>query len=131
MATTRILDTYLHIRDGGGIGAVPVGEAFWRDLAEGRLPQLEEGRLMSAFTFDGSWSTWERHPSGDELVMLLSGSVTLVLEAEGGETSVGLASPGDYVVVPCGTWHTARTAVTTTLLFLTPGAGTEHRPVGV
>ena len=24
-----------------------------------------------------------------------------------------------------------RTAVTTTLLFLTPGAGTEHRPVGI
>jgi hypothetical protein len=35
----------------------------------------------------------------------------------------------DHVLVPPNTWHTVRTEVATTMLFLTPGAGTEHRPV--
>jgi quercetin dioxygenase-like cupin family protein len=42
---------------------------------------------------------------------------------------VHLAKPGSYVLVPTNTWHTARTDVATTMLFLTPGLGTEHRPV--
>ena len=49
---------------------------------------------------------------------------------QGEEKSVALTDPGAYVLVPRGVWHTARTSVHTTLLFLTPGAGTEHRPVG-
>jgi oxalate decarboxylase/phosphoglucose isomerase-like protein (cupin superfamily) len=73
----------------------------------------------------------ERHPAGEELVMLLSGAATLVLEDESGqEQSVHLSDPGSYVLVPRNVWHTARTSVPTTMLFLTPGAGTEHRPVG-
>ena len=84
---------------------------------------------MSAFAFSEPWATWERHPGGDELVMLLSGAVTLVLDVMGEEQSVLLTEPGAYVLVPRGTWHTAKTSVPTTMLFLTPGAGTEHRPV--
>ena len=85
---------------------------------------------MSAFTFSEPWSTWERHPAGEEVVMLLSGAATLVLEESGQERTVPLDEPGAYVLVPRNTWHTARTTLPTTLLFLTPGAGTEHRPVG-
>jgi oxalate decarboxylase/phosphoglucose isomerase-like protein (cupin superfamily) len=60
--------------------------------------------------------------------MLLSGAATLLLEAPDGERAVRLLEPGDYVLVPANTWHTARTEVPTTMLFLTPGAGTEHKP---
>jgi hypothetical protein len=35
----------------------------------------------------------------------------------------------DHVLVPPNTWHTVRTEVATTMLFLTPGADTEHRTV--
>jgi mannose-6-phosphate isomerase-like protein (cupin superfamily) len=124
----NILGTYLHVRDDGCTQAVAVDASFWSDVAEGRHPQLDEGRLMSAFTFSAPWPTWERHPAGEELVILLSGSATVVLELDDGERSVELRRPGDFVLVPPGTWHTAKTAVTTTMLFLTPGAGTEHRP---
>lgn len=72
---------------------------------------------------------WERHPAGEELVMLLSGAATVVLEEAGQERIVQLSDPGAYVLVPQNVWHTARTSVPTTMLFLTPGAGTEHRPV--
>ena len=84
---------------------------------------------MTAFTFSESWATWERHPAGAELVMLLSGAATVVLEEQDQERTVELDQPGAYVLVPPNVWHTARTTVPTTMLFLTPGAGTEHRPV--
>jgi mannose-6-phosphate isomerase-like protein (cupin superfamily) len=125
-----ILSTYLHVRDGGKTDAIPVSESFWEELAVGAYPQLDQGRLMSAFTFSEPWPMWERHPAGEELVMLLSGAVTVVLEESGQERAVQLSDPGSYVLVPRNVWHTAKTIVPTTMLFLTPGAGTEHRPVG-
>lgn len=131
MSSARhILDTYLHFRDGGRVDPVPVSEAFWGELAAGKLPELDQGRLMTAFTFSEPWSMWERHPAGEELVMLLEGVATLVLEEDGQQRTVEPSQPGSYVLVPQGVWHTARTGVQTTMLFLTPGTGTEHRPVG-
>jgi quercetin dioxygenase-like cupin family protein len=84
---------------------------------------------MSAFTFSGPWGTWERHPAGEELVMLLSGAATLLLDESGVTRTVSLANVGEYVLIPPGVWHTASTHVPTTMLFLTPGKGTEHKPV--
>lgn len=131
MNTARnILSTYLHFGDKGEAETIDVSDSFWAALSSGAMPELDQGRLMSAFSFSEPWATWERHPEGDELVMLLAGAVTVVLEVQGEEKPVALADPGAYVLVPRGVWHTARTSVHTTLLFLTPGAGTEHRPVG-
>ncbi|MFT3777250.1 MAG: cupin domain-containing protein [Ottowia sp.] len=124
-----ISSTYLHFQDSGRVDAIPVSASFWAEVMAGRHPQLNQGRLMTAFTFSEPWATWERHPAGEELVMLLSGAVTLLLEESGQEQAVQLNSPGSYVVVPRNVWHTARTAAPTTMLFMTPGAGTEHRPV--
>jgi hypothetical protein len=69
--------------------------------------------LIATFAFDADWPTWERHPAGDELVCLLSGSATLVLDGDRGQ----------------GTWHTARTRVASNMLFVTPGEGTENKPL--
>jgi mannose-6-phosphate isomerase-like protein (cupin superfamily) len=131
MSTAKeILGTYLHVRDGGKTDAISVSDSFWEEVAGGAYPQLDQGRLMSAFTFSEPWSTWERHPAGEELVMLLSGTATIVLEDSGQERAVQLSDPGSYVLVPQNVWHTAKTTVPTTMLFLTPGAGTDHRPIG-
>jgi oxalate decarboxylase/phosphoglucose isomerase-like protein (cupin superfamily) len=130
-ASADILSTYLHFRDDGRADAIPVSDSFWQELAAGKHSQLAQGRLMSAFSFSEPWSMWERHPAGEELVMLISGGATLVLEESGQERSVHLNTPGSYVLVPRNVWHTVRTAVPATMLFLTPGAGTQHRPVGV
>jgi mannose-6-phosphate isomerase-like protein (cupin superfamily) len=85
--------------------------------------------LISSFSFDSDWPTWEMHPVGDELVCLLSGDVTMVLARGGAEERIHLRDPGSYVVVPKGTWHTARTSVPTKMLFVTPGQGTENKPI--
>ena len=125
----NILHTYLHVQDGGKTKQVAVSEQFWGDLVSGTRPELDQGRLMSAFSFSTDWPSWERHPAGEELVMLLSGSAMLLLEEADGERELLLDTVGSYILVPQGVWHTARTTQPTTLLFLTPGASTEHRPV--
>ena len=83
--------------------------------------------LVSSFAFDADWPTWEMHPAGDEIVVLLSGVATFMMERDGGEVSVELVRPGDYAVVPKGTWHTAKTSSSTRMLFITPGEGTRNR----
>jgi mannose-6-phosphate isomerase-like protein (cupin superfamily) len=123
-----IQSTYLHFRNDGRASVLPTSASFWEELASGKFPELDQGRLMSAFTFAEPWPTWERHPEGEELVMLLAGAATLVLDDEGDERALSLNQVGAYVLIPQGVWHTARTSVPTTMLFLTPGAGTEHRP---
>jgi mannose-6-phosphate isomerase-like protein (cupin superfamily) len=125
----KILHSYLHVQDGGKTEQIAVTEQFWSDVVNSARPELNQGRLMSAFSFSENWPSWERHPAGEELVMLLSGSAVLLLEEASGERALRLDTVGSYVLVPQGLWHTARTTQPTTLLFLTPGAGTEHRPV--
>lgn len=125
-----ILTSYLHFRDDGRADMVTVSPAFWKELTGGKHPELDNGRLMTAFSFSEPWSMWERHPAGEELVMLLSGAATVALEEVGQERVVQLTEPGGYVLIPRNVWHTARTSVPTTMVFLTPGAGTEHRPLG-
>ena len=60
--------------------------------------------------------------------MLLTGAAVVVLDEPLGMREILLDRSGAYVLIPPGVWHTARTDVPTTMLFLTPGAGTEHRP---
>lgn len=119
---------YLHLDDGGKASIIPVTEDFWPKVMSGQMPQLDQGRLMTCFSFDADWSSWERHPAGEEAVILLSGSAELLLETPGGVRSVTLTEPGSYVLVPRDIWHTAKTRVPTKMLFITPGAGTENRP---
>jgi mannose-6-phosphate isomerase-like protein (cupin superfamily) len=49
-------------------------------------------------------SEWEQHSAGDEIVMALSGSTTVVLLKGGLEEKIALHE-GDLTVVPQGLWH--------------------------
>lgn len=70
----------------------------------------------------------EMHPDGDELLILLSGRVDVVLESEGGERKVAV-SPGQGVIVPRGVWHRVLIREPSRIVFVTPGPGGEHRPL--
>ncbi|WOJ98083.1 cupin [Congregibacter brevis] len=85
--------------------------------------------LVACHEFDADWGSWEMHPAGDELVVLMSGRVTMILLNGETETSLSLEEPGSYVVVPKGLWHTALIAEPTKMLFMTPGEGTLHAEV--
>ena len=47
----------------------------------------DEGRLVCVIPQEATWDSWERHPAGEEVVVLLSGRVDLVQELDGQNTS--------------------------------------------
>lgn len=128
-ASPSLETTYVHLRDDRSAVPIPLTPTLWPELTSNRRPELLPGRLGMVFSFTESWPTWEIHPSGDELVVLLEGRARLVLEATDGERTIALERPGEFVLVPRGTWHTARIDSPCRMLFLTPGEGTENRPV--
>jgi mannose-6-phosphate isomerase-like protein (cupin superfamily) len=86
-----------------------------------------EGRLVSIHTFSESWSTWEMHPRGDELVVCLSGRITLHQELPDGTKRTCTLEPKQAVINRPGVWHTADVTAPATALFVTAGEGTEIR----
>lgn len=89
-----------------------------------------EGRLVSQYSFDQRWDSWEMHPHGAELVICTAGSLTLHQQHADGATETVALAPGDYAINPPGTWHTADVpaGTTATAIFITPGLGTQRRP---
>lgn len=87
-----------------------------------------EGRLVSMHTFTEPWETWEVHPHGAEVVLCTSGSLVLHQEHPDGSTGTVTLHPGEYALNAPGVWHTADVQGPATAVFITAGAGTEHRP---
>ena len=116
------------IADEGRVTPLEVSDTFWADIGSGAFGELGTGVLVSTFAFERDWDSWEVHPAGDEVVCLLEGDVELVLDLPDGEKVVALREPGAFVIVPRGTWHTARTRTPSRALFLTRGDDTDHRP---
>lgn len=108
------------------IDSLPVSDSIYAQLDE-QYDGFAGHLLVACHSFENDWSTWEIHPHGDELVSLIAGDVELVLRNEAGDQSVRLSNPGDFAVVPNGTWHTAKVHRAATMLFVTPGEGTENR----
>ncbi|HEX4434694.1 MAG TPA: cupin domain-containing protein [Acidimicrobiales bacterium] len=88
----------------------------------------KEGRLVCVIAQDATWDSWERHPAGEEVVYLLSGRVDIVQEIDGADHVVALR-PGEAMINPTNVWHAARVHEPGLALFITPGDGTEHRPL--
>lgn len=118
-----------------GLGATAVtepeftGEMSWYEGYVARhAGDGFEGRLVATHTFTESWDSWEVHPHGAEVVLCLSGSMTLHQEAPDGTLSRVTIGAGEYAINPPGTWHTADIDGEATALFITAGVGTQHRP---
>jgi hypothetical protein len=126
MSAMQIAETFVALDDAGRARPLPVTEDFWAALQSGRLGSLS--RLVSFRSYDRDWAAWERHPAGEEFVCLFDGAVELLLDQDGSQTSVLLDKPGAYVLVPPGTWHTAKMRRPSRMIFITPGEGTENRP---
>ena len=117
-----------------GLGAKAVaGPEFtgmeWYDgYIERHGDDLDEGRLVSLFRFSESWTSWEMHPSGEEVVCCLQGHMTLHQELTDGVRETYELGPGEYAINPRGAWHTADADEPVVALFITAGKGTTHRP---
>lgn len=87
-----------------------------------RLADYRDGAV-----FVGHWagtSEWERHPVGDEIVMVIAGETTITYLTDEGEESSRLAA-GELVVVPQATWHRFHTPEAVQVLSVTPQP-TDH-----
>lgn len=103
----------------------PADAMLYQRLGE-NYQDFKGHELIATHVFESDWGMWEMHPHGDEIVTLISGEITFKLKLADGEQSVTLSEAGAYVIVPRGVWHTANTSVKSTVLFITPGQGTQH-----
>lgn len=101
---------------------------WYIDYGQRHAADGAEGRLVSMFSFTESWTSWEMHPAGAEVVICTSGSMTLTQEFPDGRTEKVTLGSGDYAINPPGVWHTADVDGEATGVFITAGIGTEHRP---
>lgn len=118
-----------------GLGATAEAEpAFTGDMdwyagyAERHGGDGQEGRLVSLHTFTAPWDMWEMHPTGSEVVLCVSGEMTLHQEMPDDRVIKVRLGPGEYAINPPGVWHTADVSGVATALFITAGEGTQHRP---
>jgi mannose-6-phosphate isomerase-like protein (cupin superfamily) len=133
--TIDLLKNYLLLEPDGAAVLLPGGMDFWGQLMSGnasdpgirRLMGSEQGRLLCELSMSADWNNWEMHPAGDEILVMLEGKATFVLELSDGVKEIAL-SAGRLLVIPKGVWHTAKVSAPARLLAITAGQGTRHRP---
>lgn len=125
MSTIDLRKTFLQLLDGPRVNTIDVGPTFWQTL--GDRADLQEGRMVMALPYRESWGNWERHPNGDEVVLLIEGQIELIVETDQGEERTPMKA-GDTVLVPQSKWHTADVSEPGLALHITRGEGTDHRP---
>ncbi len=125
-ARKKLAEAFAVLKPDLSVETISVSPTVFEEL-DSKFNGFKNHVLISEFEFTEDWPTWEQHPAGDEIVVLLSGKAELVLRKDNADEFVSLTESGTYVVIPAGTWHTAKTSVPTRMLFVTPGEGTENR----
>ncbi len=123
--TKSAFETMAVLKPDLAIDQVTMSPGFY-DKLDRDYNNFKDHVLIAAYEFSEDWGVWERHPKGEEIVMLLSGRAELVLRKSEGDETLKLDQNGAYAVVPRGIWHTAKVSEPTRMLFITPGEGTEH-----
>lgn len=122
----NLLETFAVLRPDLRVEPIAVTPGVYQDL-DALYNSFKGHVLIASYAFDQDWGVWERHPAGDEVVVLISGAARLVLRTEAGESVTELKAPGSFIVIPQNVWHTAYVETPTQMLFVTPGEGTENR----
>jgi hypothetical protein len=122
-------DHYARLRADGSAESIALDASFWQDLAVGKFGDFRNEYLVATQSFSQNWPVWEMHPLGDEIVVLISGSLDFILEKKSGNKILPLREAGAWALVPRGVWHTARVNAPSIMLFITAGEGTQHRQV--
>jgi mannose-6-phosphate isomerase-like protein (cupin superfamily) len=87
------------------------------------LGTLDRGSI-GLFRFSGA-APWERHPDGDELILVLEGGGDITVLTDDGPVAAELR-PGRLFVCPRGLWHRSIATPSMTALYITPLTGSEH-----
>lgn len=117
-----------------GTGATAVvqpeftGLPWYADYVARTAADGAEGRLVSLHRFARNWDSWEMHPAGEEVVICISGRLSLHQQRHDGTVEQTVLAGGDYAINPRGVWHTADVEGECSVIFITAGVGTKHRP---
>ena len=68
---------FVHLGLGATVEPLPRHDgdmAWYAEYGPAHASDGAEGRLVSMYTFDESWDSWEMHPHGSELVLCVAGS---------------------------------------------------------
>lgn len=123
---TTLFDAFAVLKPDLGVDQLQVTPTIYQQLDQ-LYGDFRSHVLVSSYAFTQDWPTWEMHPVGDEIVVLLSGKAEFILRQDSADHSIGLSVPGSYIVVPKGAWHTAHISEPTSMLFITPGEGTQNQ----
>lgn len=125
----RLSQQPVHLGQGATAVVEPAftGMAWYAEYVERHASDGDEARLVSMYTFDAPWTSWEMHPRGAEVVICTEGEMIALQEIDGAVVRTRLG-PGEYLINPLGVWHTADVETSATAIFITAGVGTEHRP---
>jgi mannose-6-phosphate isomerase-like protein (cupin superfamily) len=98
--------------------------AFGNEASEAfaEVAPYRDGAVYVSY-YSGS-SEWERHPNGDEVVMVLDGTTTVILLKNAKEERFFLAEK-ELVVIPAGMWHRFEGSERLKVMTITPQP-TEH-----
>ena len=128
---TRAIDiarTFIHLGSAGTAEAIAVGPSFWSGSGDAQRYE----RVVGAFDFrsaaDLHSSLQEMHPAVDEVLLVISGAIDVLLEEDGAERSFALES-GDAVIVPRGVWHRLVMRRPGRLLFVNNRSAIQSRPL--
>ena len=75
-------NTFSIIKPDQSVETIDVSPTMYQQLDE-NFNQFKGHQLVSLYEFNDDWSSWEVHPKGDEIVVLLSGEITFVLDIDG------------------------------------------------
>ncbi len=131
MTSGNLRQTPIHLGMGATATVQPEmkGDLSWyNDYGARTATDGREGRLVSCYSFDAPWTSWEMHPEGHEVVICTSGALTLHQEYPDGRILVVALKSGDFAINEPGVWHTADVEKEATAVFITSGVGTQHRP---
>jgi hypothetical protein len=119
-----LAEQFVHLARDGGARRV-LADSF-RSQAEGE--ELSGGRLMGAIRMAKDPDHWEMHPDGDEIIILLSGSMDVILCEADKHRVVSLRDSG-VCIVPRSTWHRQTVLSPCEFIFVTPAKGTQLQPL--
>lgn len=94
------------------------GEDWFREMTPYR-----DGAIFVAH-YAGN-SEWERHKTGDEIVLVVDGTTTLVI-LDGDVETPHVLTRGEFLIVPQGLWHRFETPDGVKVMSVTPQP-TDHR----
>lgn len=124
MAQLDLETTYVSLDGKGDLNQHPA-EGFWQTV--GSNPDVL-GTLVTGYVSATSWRSWEMHPAGDEVMVLVDGSMAVILDEPGGERRVEMA-PGATLIVPKGIWHRVEVSEPSRFISITYFVGTTRRPL--